>query len=123
MPTQYVQYPSAALSSSTVPTSSVGKTPADKNYLDLSSTSITTVAYRTIIAATAAAATVMEIFAPWGEVVVVAFGAAAAEVDQFYVTPGGNGPVSIAIPAGTRISMKAITANVAAGYLIVNLYR
>ena len=83
---------------------------------------VTTLAYTQLIAATAAYTTQLDIFDSSGQTLVLAFGAAAAEVDQFLITPGGVGPYNIAIPAGTRISIKAVSANATVGEIDINLF-
>ena len=52
----------------------------------------------------------------------IAFGAIASEVDQFLVTPGGQGRITVKIPASTRISIKAVSANATVGEIDLNLY-
>lgn len=81
---------------------------------------VTTVAYTQIIASTSADVKQLEIFDSSGQLLVVAFGAAMSEVDQFYILPGGNGTIRCDIPAGTRISIKAVSANATSGYLAIN---
>ena len=89
---------------------------------DYSITPVTTAAYVQLVASTAAITNLLEIFDSSGQTLVLAIGAAAAEVDKFYINPGGNGQVPLAIPAGSRISIKAVTANATAGYINLNLY-
>lgn len=91
-------------------------------YHDYSSGNVTTAAYTELIASTSSAASMLDIFDSSGQAMIIAVGAAASEVDQFYVFPGGNGPVQLAIAAGSRVSVKALTANATSGYLILNLY-
>ncbi len=83
---------------------------------------VTTAAYTQIVASTAVATKSLQLFDSSGKVLVVAFGAAASEVDQFYIMPGGNGNVPCEIPAGTRISIKAVDANATSGQLVINFY-
>ena len=83
---------------------------------------VTTSAYTTLLASSAAAATEIEIFDSSGETLLLAIGAAASEVDKIYIFPGGNGRVPLTIPAGSRLSIKAVSANTASGECTVNLY-
>lgn len=85
-----------------------------------STTAVTTAAYTQLVASLTSAATEIEIFDSSGETLVLAFGAAAAEVDQINIFPGGNGRVMLAIPAATRISVKAVSANASVGELNIN---
>lgn len=89
---------------------------------DYSTTSVTTAAYVQLIASTSAIANLLEIFDSSGQTLVLAIGAAAAEVDKFYINPGGNGQVPLNIPAGSRVSIKAVTATASAGYINLTLY-
>lgn len=91
-------------------------------YKDYSSGNVTTGAYVQLIASTTSATSLLDIFDSSGQAMIIAVGAAASEVDQFYVFPGGNGQVQLAIPAGSRVSVKALTATASSGYLLLNLY-
>lgn len=86
------------------------------------STPVTTAAYVEVIASIGANSYECEVFDSSGEVLVLAFGAAAAEVDQVYITPGGNGKIPLYINAGTRVSLKAVSANASVGSFIINCY-
>lgn len=110
------------LTNATVSTAAAGLAPVDKARKDYSSGTVTTAAYTTLIASTAAAATRIEIFDSSGETLLLAFGAAASEVDKIYILPGGNGSILLTIPVGTRLSIKAVSANASTGELTVNLY-
>lgn len=84
-------------------------------------TNVTTAAYVQLVAATAIALKGLDIFDSSGQTMVIAFGAAASEVDQFFVFPGGqNLIVRKAIPAGTRISIKAVSATADIGENTIN---
>jgi len=89
---------------------------------DYTSGPVTTAAYVTLIASTSAAAKEIEIFDSSGQTLKLAVGAAASEVDQILVFPGGNGRVKLAIPAGTRLSIKAVSASASVGEIAINLY-
>ena len=85
-------------------------------------TPVTTSAYTQIAASTSAVARLVEIYDTSGEILVLAFGAAAAEADQIYIPQGGNGPVRLLIPESTRLSVKAVSGNTAGGYLLINTF-
>lgn len=88
-----------------------------------STTTVTTAAYTQLVASTANNVTEFEIYSTSNETLVLATGAAAAEVDKFYINPGGNdGRVVLSVASGTRISLKAVTANASSGYININMY-
>jgi hypothetical protein len=64
----------------------------------------------------------IQVFMQNGNPLILAYGAAAAEVDQGILTPGGNGIMDVTIPPNTRLSVKSAIAGVTsdAGLLIVN---
>lgn len=99
-----------------------GRAKVNQIYLDYSSSNVTTAAYTQILASSAAAANLVEIFDSSGELMILAVGGAGSEVDQCYIMPGGNGPVQLLIPASSRLSVKAKTATASAGFLAINLY-
>ena len=94
----------------------------DKFRNDYSSTAVTTAAYIQVLASTSAEANKIEIFDSSGQTLVLAFGAVGVEVDQIYIIPGGNGQVALHIPASTRLSVKAVSANATSGELTCNTY-
>lgn len=91
---------------------------------DYSSVNVTTGAYVQLLAAASVTAAVkeIEIFDSSGQTLLLATGAAASEVDQIYIIPGGNGRIPLAIAASTRISVKAVSATASSGEIIINLY-
>lgn len=89
---------------------------------DYSVTNVLTSAYVQLIASTSEEITELDIFDSSGNIMVVAFGAVSSEVDQFYISPGGNGKLPVSIPAGTRVSVKAVSANSTVGDLIINFF-
>lgn len=106
-----------------------GKGPAGRAFANAPTvttygTPITSAAYVTIIASTTSATDVVEIFDSSGVALFFAVGAAASEVNQFVIYPGGNGQVPLAIPAGSRISYKAVStsASGATAFNVLNLY-
>lgn len=83
---------------------------------------VTTAAYTELIASTAGAVSQLFIFDSSGETMILAVGGIGSEVDTLYIFPGGfSGPVDIAISAGSRISVKALSANATAGEITLNL--
>lgn len=91
-------------------------------YNSYASTSITTSAYTQLIASTSNAVNYLDIFDSSGQAMILATGASGSEVILAYIPPGGE-QVSVSIPSGTRIAYKALTANAASGFLLMNLYK
>jgi hypothetical protein len=87
-------------------------------------TPITSSAYVTIASSTASLTNLVEIFDSSGVALYFAIGAAGSEVNQFIIYPGGNGQVPLAIPSGSRISYKAVSASAsgATSFNVLNLY-
>jgi len=85
-------------------------------------TPVTTGAYVQLVASTTLATKEIEIFDSSGQTLVLATGAIAAEVDQMLIFPGGNGRVKLAIPAASRVSIKAISATADVGENSINYY-
>lgn len=113
---------SVALASDTTIPATLGRAKVAQLFNDYSVTSVTTAAYVQLTASTVSVTNKLEIFDSSGEVMILAVGAAASEVDQLYILPGGNGPVDLAIPSGSRISIKAKTATASVGLVAINLY-
>jgi hypothetical protein len=89
---------------------------------DYTVTSILTSAYVQVVASMASACTELEIFDSSGQTLVLAVGAAASEVDQVIIIPGGNGRIPLAIASGARVSVKALSASASTGELDINFY-
>ena len=102
--------------------SSVGRAKVNQLFNDYTVTPVTTAAYVQLIASTSAVSNRLEIFDSSGEVLIIAVGAAASEVDQLYLFPGGNGVIDLAIPTASRISIKSKTATASVGLVAINLY-
>lgn len=84
-----------------------------------SSTNVTTAAYVQLVASTTAKTNSVRIFDSSGQSMILAVGGAGAEVIQLYVPAGGDS-FPLTIPAGSRVSYKALTGNATTGYLIIN---
>ena len=86
----------------------------------MASINITT-AYLQIIASTPGIINAIEIFNGSGEPMLFATGAAASEVSQYVIPPGGTtGFVQLAIPTATRLTVKSFANTVNSGYFILN---
>lgn len=90
---------------------------------DYSSTNVTTSAYVELDSALNKDVNELEIFDSSGQTLVLAIGAASGEVDTLYVVPGGNGRINCVLPAGARLSIKAVSGNATTGELTMNLYK
>ena len=91
-------------------------------YNDYTVTAVTTAAYVQLVASTTSATQELEIFDSSGQAIYLATGAAASEVNQIIIPPGGNGRVKLSIPAGTRVSAKAVAVNANVGFITINFY-
>lgn len=81
---------------------------------------VTTAAYTQIIASTAAEVTSIYVGDTSGSFLILAVGGSGSEVDQMYLAPGFAGWIPLRIAASSRISIKALNANTAAGYFIIS---
>lgn len=89
-------------------------------YLNYASTNVTTSAYTELLSLTPVEYNKVEVFDSSGELMIFAVGPLGSEVDNFYIFPGGNGPVNLKVPAGSRICIKAKTATATEGYIAIN---
>ena len=99
-----------------------GRATSTQLYNVYSTTNVTTAAYVQLTAATTIATTAVEVFDSSGQFLLLGVGAAGSEVVQLNITPGGNGLIPLYIPAGSRIAVKALSANATTGTLNINLY-
>ncbi len=102
--------------------SKYGLAKVGQSYNDYTSTAVTTSAYVQLVASTAAAVNLIEIFDSSGQALILAVGGAGSEVDQLYIFPGGNGQIPLRIAASSRVSIKAKTATANVGYNAINFY-
>jgi hypothetical protein len=101
-------------------TSPQGSAPSNASaFSDHAVTPVTTGAYVQIVASTTLATNKMLIFDSSGETLIMASGASGFETDLFYIFPGGL-DMPMQIPAGPRLSVKALTGNATGGYLAIN---
>jgi hypothetical protein len=100
-----------------------GVTYRERARLVYSSTNVTTGAWTQLLASVGATAIKeIEIFDSSGEILELGLGAAGSEASSSFIIPGGNGRIPLQIPAGTRLSIKAVSATVNSGEIVVNLY-
>lgn len=100
-----------------------GRTTVNLVRNDYSSANVTTAAYTQLIASTADTTNYIYVFDSSGQTLFLAVGAAASEVNKFYIVPGGNGIVNLTIPSGSRVSVKAVSGNATAGELSLTLLK
>lgn len=86
-------------------------------------TPVTTSAYTELVSALPDDVTELFIFDSSGRTLFLATGAAASEVDQAYIVPGGNGILRLAIASGERVSIKAIGSTANSGELNVTFLK
>ena len=99
-----------------------GKTAITKTAITYSGTPVTTSAYSELVASLSDSVTRIHVFHGNDKYLVLAFGGAGSEVDQVYIPPGGD-TLDLAIPSGTRVSVKAVDANATTGVLLVNFLK
>lgn len=110
----------AVSTSNPVPTSEQGHTYSDSARNDYSSVNVTTGAWVQIIASTAAAITQLYIDDTCGQVLELGTGGAGAETRKLLIPRGGfTEKVELAIPASTRVSLRAVTANCTTGDIVI----
>ncbi len=78
--------------------------------------------YTQVIASTIADIHQVETFDSSGFAFIIGVGAAASEITQVYVFPGGNGIQPLFIPAGSRIAIKTTAGTPTSGTLYLNAY-
>lgn len=105
-----------------IPTSVGGTAAVTHVRNDYTSVNVTTGAYVQLVASTGSTVNAVEIFDSSGQTLLLATGAAASEVDQIIIFPGGNGRVPLLIASGTRVSIKALSATASVGEIDVNFY-
>ncbi len=117
-----VSLPTGAATAALQSTPINGRAKVQQAFNDYTGTAVTTATYVTLIASTSADANLISVFDSSGQTIIIAVGAAASEVDQCYVFPGGQGNITLRIPSGSRVSLKAKTATASVGYLALNLF-
>lgn len=90
--------------------------------VDYSVNNVATNAYYQLDAALNSMSTYAEISDTGGQSMILAIGASSAEVDTKKIVPGGNGLIPLRLDEGQRLSIKALSGNVASGELIIDLF-
>lgn len=99
---------------------SAGRSYSDSSRLDYSGTNVTTGAWVEVDASTAAAFNALYLFSSCGEALELGTGAAAAETRVLLIPPGGlDGAVPLAIPSGTRLSVRGVSGSCTSGQLLI----
>jgi hypothetical protein len=84
------------------------------------STPVTTAAWTQVIASTADDIEEIFVWDSSGEILELGVGGAGSEARVFLIPRGGiNGPIDLHIPAGSRLAVRAVSANTAAGDLVL----
>ena len=83
-----------------------------------SGTPVTTGAYVQILASTTADMGNQIIFDSSGAAMILAVGPIGSEIDKLYIQPGGQS-FTLSIPAGSRLSLKALDQNATNGQFIM----
>jgi hypothetical protein len=89
--------------------------------IDYSLTPVTTLVWTQVIASTSGVIQWMDIFDSSGETLEIGLGGVGAEVHLGFVIPGGNRIYEV-IPAGTRISIRAVSFDAAVGEFTTNMF-
>jgi hypothetical protein len=96
--------------------------PRAKSRIAFASTNVTSGAWVELLSDVGATAIKrVQVFMSQGNALELGFGAAAAEVSQMFIFPGGNEVFEMDIPAGTRLSVRAVSSTASTGELLVNL--
>lgn len=80
---------------------------------------VSTSAYTQLVSSLSGAVKELYIFDSSGRALLLAVGGSGSEIDQVYIEPGGTGMVRLAIPASSRLSVKAVDAAATTGQLLV----
>lgn len=97
-----------------------GRSYADSFVLDYSLSNVTSGAWVEVDASTAADINMLTIFSSCGNPIELGVGAASSEARILIIPPGGlDAPVPLAIPAGSRLAVKALASSCTSGNLLI----
>lgn len=100
----------------------VGKSYTGSVRLNYVLSPVTTGAWVQLIASTSAAASEISVFDSSGQTMELGIGGSGSESRISLIFPGGQGTIPISIPAGSRISIRAVSGNASVGEIDLNLY-
>lgn len=109
-----------AIPTTTTPSSTPGPSPLGRSYADsvrytYSTAAVGVTNWVQLIASTAATINCINLFDSSGQTLELGTGAAASESRKIIITPGGfDGCIPLAIAAGTRVSIRALSATTGA---------
>lgn len=97
-----------------------GRAYADSALKDYSGGTVTTATWTQLIASTAAEINALSLFDSSGQVMELGVGALSSESRVLLIPPGGcDGVVPLRIAAGSRVSVRAVSANATVGLLVL----
>lgn len=105
-----------------VPTESEGRDVIHTHRRDYGSLNVTTGAWAQLIAAAGSDINKIEVFDSSGQTLELGLGGVGLESRLILIFPGGNGPIDVKIPVGSRISLRAVSANATEGEIDINFY-
>ena len=90
--------------------------------VDYATNNVATNAYYQLDAALNGNSRYAEIFDSGGQTMHLAVGASGSEVEVKKIMPGGSGLIPLRLDLGQRLAIKAVSANVSTGELVIDLY-
>lgn len=91
-------------------------------FYDIEGTDVTAAAYTEIEDALTHAVSHIQVYNGSAQVLILAIGAAASEVDQLYLPIGLSGMIPISLAKGARLAVKSTVATANSGRLAINLF-
>ena len=84
---------------------------------------VTAAIWQQLIGSTTKNVNSIDVFDSSGQTLALGVGAPGTEVTQFIIYPGGNGRVTLAIPANSRISVISLSGTVSTGELDASFFQ
>lgn len=114
-----------AVNSGAVNANTIRVTEGSKDYSDAvaynySTGNVTTAAWTQVIASVAADFNLVCITDQSGQVMELGVGASSSEIRIFMIAPGFSGCIPLRVVAGSRLSVKAVSATASSGYLTIS---
>lgn len=111
------------LDSATYPPGPLGRTYITSNRKNYASGSVTTGAWVELVASLSDSVNEVEIFDSSGSTLELGIGGSGSEARTMLIFPGGNGRVLLHIAAGSRVSIRAVSATASLGENLINFYK